>query len=183
MTQRTFIDTRIATRQDLQPRTWLHHEVNGASYVARINEYGDWAAYQGYPNWSLTKVATSGYRLSEKEARELFPICDHLQYRSLKLIPFKPKRRDSVRTVLNSFEQALERAGIAEIEELKAQRLRAGLALAEAIELAREIKNGSITDLSENVNQLTKRIEEAMYSLRPQGEENTPADYSKEAVS
>lgn len=183
MSQRVFINTRLATRQDLQPRTWLHHEANGASYVARINEYGDWAAYQGYPDWTLTKVATSGHRLSEKKARELFPICAHLQYRTLKLIPFKPKRKDSVRTVLDSFEQALERAGIAEIEELKAQRLRAGMALAEAIELARDIKSGSITDLSENVNLLTKRLEEAMYSLRPGGEEKSPADYSTEEAS
>lgn len=183
MSQRVFINTRLATRQDLQPRTWLYHEADGASYVARINEHGDWTAYQGYSDWTLTKVATSGCRLSEKSARELFPICAHLQYRTLKLIPFKPKRRDSVRTVIDSFEQALERAGIAEIEELKAQRLRAGLALAEAIELAQDIKSGSIIDLSKNLNQLTKRLEEAMHSLRPGGGENTPADYSKEVAS
>lgn len=182
MSQRTFIDTRIATRRDLQPRTWLHHETDRATYLARINEHGDWTAYWGDPSWSLTRVATAGHRLSEKKARELFPICSHLQYRTLKLIPFKPKPRDSVRTVLDSFEQALERAGIAEIEDLKAQRLKAGLALADAIELAHAIKNGSVTDLSKNLNQLTKRIEEAMYLLRPRGEDTTPTE-SKEVAS
>lgn len=184
MSQRTFIDTQLATRRNLQPRTWLHHTTSQASYTARINDNGDWTAYRGDPDWGPTKVAVSGYRLSEQRAREIFPVCAHLTYRTtLKLIPFKPKRKASVRAVLDSFEDALERAGLAEIEDLKVQRLRAGMALAEAIELAQDIKSSSITDLPKNLNQLTKRLEDVMHSLRPLGEENAPANYSTEETA
>lgn len=182
MSQRVFIDTRLATRQDLQPRTWLHHQTEQVSYVARINDEGGWTAYQGFPNWTPIKISVSGHRLSEKKAQEIFPICAHLPYRAtLKIIPFKPKQRPSVRAVLNSFEEALIEAGFAEIEDLRVHRLRAGLAVAEALQLARSIKNGSVDNLSENLNLLAQRLEEAMFSLRPSGDETFNQDSTEVA--
>lgn len=172
MNQRTFLDMTIATRRDLHPRTWLHHLTDQASYAARINEDGGWTAYQGFPSWTPVKVSVSGHRLPEDAARRIFPICAHLPYRlTLKIIPFRPKQRASIRAVLDSFEESLIIAGFAEIEDLKIHRLRVGFAVAEALELARIIGDGSVTNLSENLDLLTIRLEEAMYLLRPAGEE------------
>lgn len=183
MSTRVFIDTRLATRNDLKPRTWLYHTTDQVNYVARINDDGDWTAYQGFPSWTPIKVSVSGHRLSEEKAREIFPMCKHLPYRNtLKIVPFKPKQRPSVRAVLNSFEEALIEAGFAEIEDLRIHRFRAGLAVVDALELAQSIRNGSVDDLSENFNLLVERLEEAMYSLRPRGEDTTPTE-SKEVAS
>lgn len=183
MSQRVFIDARFALRQDLQPRTWLHHEVDRISYVARINDSGDWAAYQGDPGWAPTRIATSGYRLSEKSARELFPVCADLPYKTtLKLIPFKSRQRTSVRAVLNRFEETLLEAGFAEIEDLKIQRLRAGMALSEAVELLQNIKNDSVLEIPQNLNLLNKQLERAMQLLRPLREESTSLDSTEVAL-
>ena len=65
-----------------------------------------------------------------------------------------------------------EKSGLVEIEDLKAQRLRAGLAAAaDALEMARAINNSPVTDLSKNVSSLVQQLEEVVFTLRPLGEE------------
>jgi hypothetical protein len=184
MTQRNFIDLYLATSTDLRPGTWLHCSTKKATYVARIDANRNWSAYEGSLNWSLAKVSDSGYKLPEEKAKEIFPICANLPYHlPLKLVTFRPKYRTNLRAVLNSFEHALVKAGFAELEEFKAQRLRVGLALADALEMARTIESSSINELPQNLNSLIQQMEQAMYLLRPQEEEETSIENSKEVAS
>ncbi len=50
--------------------------------VAVIGWDNDWAAYYSLTNWSDDEVAENGDKLSEREARPLFPVCKSLRYRN-----------------------------------------------------------------------------------------------------
>lgn len=50
--------------------------------VAVIGWDNDWAAYYSLTNWSDDEVAENGDKLSEREARPLFPVCKDLRYRN-----------------------------------------------------------------------------------------------------
>jgi hypothetical protein len=50
-------------------------------FVAVEGCVGDWACYVGQRNDSIQKVAAYGDKISETEARELFPEFKHLRWR------------------------------------------------------------------------------------------------------
>ncbi len=73
--QANYIQWNNATLSDLQPRARLYRFEGMLGYVARVGNNDDYAVYQGSADWMLGTIADHGTKISEQEARGLFPIC------------------------------------------------------------------------------------------------------------
>ncbi len=70
-----YIQWNNANLDDLQPKARLYRLEETFGYVARIGNNDDYAVYRGDADWTLDAIADYGNKISEQEARGLFPIC------------------------------------------------------------------------------------------------------------
>ncbi|MDM9583117.1 hypothetical protein [Nostoc sp. GT001] len=71
----SYIQRNNANLDDLQPKARLYRFEEMLGYVARIGNNNDYAVYCASADWTLDTIADYGNKISEQEARDLFPIC------------------------------------------------------------------------------------------------------------
>lgn len=70
-----YIKWNEAIAESLKPGARLHRFDGMFGWVVRIGNNNDWACYEAYSWWQLDTIADYGDKISEEEARNLFPVC------------------------------------------------------------------------------------------------------------